>query len=1018
MNNKTDPFVHLHVHTDQSLLDGHSTVREAVKTVADLGQPALAITDHGQLGGVRKFWAECVSAEIKPIIGCEFYVAPGSRFAKEAVHWGTPEQRRSDVSGSGSYTHCTILATGDEGVRNLFRLYAASYSDGFYRKPRIDLNLLAAHSGGLIVTTGCAGGAVPTLIRLDQQAAALDLLGTMRDMFGDSLFIEIMEHNNPVDLEINPTLISLSRSLRVPVIATNDSHYSVGAGAPAHDALLCLQTGQKVNGVRTFKFEGEGYHLRSASEMEMHFREIPEALRNTLEIADRVEPYNIFGHTLRMPQYATDNPQETLRDWVESGIVTRGITDPGFIQDVNYELSVINNLDYTDYFLVFADLLAETRKNGIRVGPGRGSAGGCKTSYVLGITDLDPSEHGLLFERFLNPERVSLPDIDCDIDDRERDRVIDIARTKYGRQNVAQIGTYGTIKSRAALHDAARVLGKPRSLSNQMVGNLPPIKFGRYPTLAEGDWSRNTAEQSEVLELATHLEGRIRNSGVHAAGVVISPESLVDIIPVYKLDSGTGPEVTAYDMGDIDSTGLVKMDLLGLSTLGIIDTALELLPPGARDTFPVLSTKLKDMTDETTFDLLRKGTTLGVFQLDSPGMQQLLRSVKPDKFGDISAVLALYRPGPMAANAHHGYAKRKNGAEGVSYPHRDLGQSLQGILGDTYGLIVYQEQVLQILKEVCGYTYATAALIFDAMRKKDTAKMLKSKPDFVERMKERGYSRECTTALWDTLVPFSDYSFARAHSAGYGVISYWTAYLKANYPAEWMSAVLSRESDTEKLQGYVAEVSRMGIKILPPDINESLATWTPGTEGIRYGLASIKGLGEKAFGYVVSKRPYKSLDDFFKRANGKALNARTLSVLIQSGAFDSLCPHREELFAAAETLAERALSERRFARQGQFPLYSTQYAVTGGTFNKALRRSWEKELLGTSLSQEEIIVKPDRWLNENEFYIIRRIAQESPGGQRLSLRVGFATVEVGYVQWSDSVDRQFRALTGFTLEES
>lgn len=995
----TDPFVHFHVHTDHSILDGHTTIPELASEISKVGQPAVGISDHGNLGGARKHWSSCNDAGVKPIIGCEFYVAPQQRTHKAPVYWGSPEQKSEDVSGVGSYTHLTVVATNAEGLRNLFRLHATASIDGFYRKPRIDVDVLAEHHSGLAVATGCAGSELSTRIRLGQLEEARDYVGKMKDIFGDRLYVEIMAHENPIDEVINPHLIELSKKMNVPLLATNDSHYTTEGDAFSHDALLCLQTGQRLGGVRSFRFEGSGYHIRTSRQMEAILGEVPSALQSTLALAERVEGYGeVFAGGLKMPRFPDRGDEDAsayLRRQLFDG---REWTDREQAQ-LTYELDVIEAMDFADYFLVVADIVNWAKRQGIRVGPGRGSAGGSLVAKGTGITDLHPLVHGLLFERFLNPDRPGLPDIDMDFMDTRRDEVIEYTTNKYGEDCVAQLGTYGTIGAKSAIHDATRVLGFTRRAGDLLTFRLPPMKFGRAPALSEGEWSGLTSEEQTILDLARSFEGRVRNQGVHAAGVVISPEPLRDLIPLYR-PAGKGGNVTSYDMGDVEKSGLVKMDFLGLKNLSIIDDAMKTID--VPWDIPVLSTDPKELTDANTYELLRRGDTLGVFQLDSPGMQQLLRSLKPTEFADISAVLALYRPGPMGVNAHTGYAKRKNGKERVSYPHSELASPLKEVLGPTYGFVVYQEQVLEILRICCGYTYATAENIFNAMRKKQTEKMLAARPDFAQRMLANGFSQDCVDALWDVLVPFSDYSFNKSHTTGYGTISYWTGYLKANYPVDYMAALLSNEKDPKKLPQYVAEVERMKIPILAPDVNDSASDWTPTGDGIRYGLTSIKGFGDKAYEALLKKRPYKSLNDFFKRADRKVLNTKTLGLLIQSGAMDTLCPHRVDLFLNHESLAERALSDRALARRGQMPLYSTGYGVQQSTTTDFhLRQQWEKELLGTVLSQEPITIESKRWLNEEEFYYIRDVVENNPGRQQLSMKLGYATIHVGYVSWND-----------------
>lgn len=1018
-----DPFVHLHVHTDNSLLDGHSTIPELAAQAASFGQPALSINDHGNLFGARKHWESCNANGIKPIIGCEFYVAPVSRFTKEPVYWGKPEQRSDDISGQGSYTHLTVMATSVEGVRNLFRLHATSYADGFYRKPRIDLDSLATHNSGLLVATGCAGGELSTRIRLGQLDEAKRYLSSLRDIFPDRVWVEVMSHDNPIDDRINPALLELARLSKTPVVATNDSHYTKVEDATPHDALLCLQTGQRLNGDnRKFQFEGHGYHLRTHREMAEVFRDLPNALSSTLDIAERVEDVGaIFTGNPRLPRYSQpDFPtnEEYLRDIVFSFIASREWANREEAEiRASYELDVILGLGFTDYILFLRDMTEFAKSRNIRIGPGRGSGAGSLVVYCAGITDLNPLSHQLLFERFINPERVSYPDIDVDIQKDRRDEVIEWAVEKYGHENFAQIGTSGVIGAKSALHDSARVLGKPRYLSDNLVKRLPPAKFGRQPSLREGDWGGLTDGEREVLSLAESLEGRIRNVGIHAAGVVISEEPLRELVPLYKRD-GHPSWVTAYDMNDVEAVGLVKYDWLGLKALEVVDKAMAHIDKlNLPWKIPILSTELKDLTDDSTYELLQRGDTLGVFQLDGAGMQQLLRSVRPDRFGDISAILALYRPGPMAANAHRGYADRKNGKERISYPHRELEAPLKSVLGETYGFVVYQEQVLEILRICCGYTYASAEKIFNAMRKKDTQKMLEAKPDFSKRMSENGYSEECSEALWEVLVPFSDYSFNRSHTTGYGVNSYWTAYLKANFFKEYWAAALTCQTDPEKLPTYIAEVEKFKHVILPPGINDSDVSWTPSEDGIKYGLKSIKGFGDKSFDKLLRDRPFRSLHDFFKRADRTLLSKKNLPILIKSGALDDLSPHREDLLLHHETLAERALNDRALAKKGEMPLLAGKYEIAGRTRpDHGLRRQWELELLGLELSAPAIVLETTRWLEENEFLYLKEVVDQYPGRQHVSLKIGYATVDVGYVKWSEKVEKQVLSVGGVRVE--
>jgi DNA polymerase-3 subunit alpha len=1012
MSKTRDEFAHFHVHGAFSILDGLNTIPQMADKIVELGQPLLSATDHGAMGGLKKLSDECNKRDIKPAAGCEFYVAPGSRFTKSPVRWGKEEQKSEDVS-LGAYLHATVVATTDEGVRNLFRLQSIAYSEGRYYKPRIDFESLASHSEGLVVTTGCVGGALGTRIRLGQIEQGMQYASDLKDAFGDHAFIEIMNHDMALDKLVNPVLIDVSRKLNIPLLATNDAHMASESDAYAHDALLCLQTGQKIHGERKFKFDGNGYHLRSRAEMDAALPDVPDAIKNTLLVAEMIQPYSeVFSHKLRMPQAHTDHPDGSGGALIELTQAARGKVSEWteeYEEREIFELDAIISLGYADYMLVTADLIRFAHERGIRTAT-RGSAGGSLVAYLTGITNYDPVEHGLIFHRFINPDRASVPDADLDFQDDRRQEVFEYARNKYGVECVAGLGTFGVMGAKSAIHDSARVLGMPRRQSDLLTHKLPPMKFGRAPALSEGDWSDVSESDQTILDLARQLEGCTRSMGQHAAGVIISPEPLKDILPLYK-PKDESPVVTEYDMGDVADIGLVKLDFLGSSTLAIIDDCLRTLSKkGVEVTLP---TKLSELTDEATFQLLSTGDSLTLFQLDSDGMQMLLRKLKPTHFDDIPALLALWRPGPIAANSHLKYAARKNGKEAVEYPHPELANPLKDVLGPTYGLALFQEQILNILKVVGGYTYGTATGIFDSMRKKQTEKMLASRPEFVQRMTERGYSNECISALWDVLVPFSDYSFSKSHSTSYGIISYWSAYLKCHHPVEWMASVLSRTDNEDDLKAYIGECHRMRIPILPPDINDSDGTWTATDEGIRYGLASIKGIKENAFTAISKKRPYKTLHDFYSRADRKALSGATLGALVRSGALDGLCPHRSDHALVYETLSDRALSDRAAKRKGQLGLLSAKYSVPdSGSRDVTLRQQWERELLGVALTVEPVQLTATRWLTESEFYFISEVVSKNPGRQQLSLKLGFATIPVGSVNWSEKLRRQIESIGG------
>lgn len=972
-------FVHLHNHSYFSLLDGLSRPTEMVQRVAELEQPAIAITDHGSLSGLFQLWKACQGTGVKPIAGCEFYIAPSSRTTKEAYYLGTPEQRSDDLS-YGAYGHITVVAYTAEGVRNLYRMQAEAFATGFWHKPRIDLELLQQHKEGLICLTGCPGGLLSTAIRIGQLDYAKAHLRQLLDIFGDKLYIEIMAHGIDFEKELNGHLLSFSKEYEIPAVVTGDSHFVYPQQSRVHSALLCIQTRSQLSNPK-FQFTGSGYHIASVTEMErlLDAAQLPHSLiQTTCEVGDAVESYDsIFEHRLRMPVWG-NNSHEEIENRVKAWLADNDSDD--YWRRATYELDTIISLGFADYFLVLADILEEARESGIRIGPGRGSAGGSLVAYALGITQLDPISSGLLFERFLNPDRVGLPDVDIDIQEDRREEVLDIARNKYGEECVASLGTFGTVGAKAALKDSVRVHGLSFSDGVERTRHLPPPKFGRSPTLAEYSGLRD-----DIYDLAVELEGTVRSESVHAAAVVISPEPLKDIIPLRRA-GGKGNWITGYDMHEIEALGLLKIDFLGLRTLKVIDDCQRMLETGRSGSRCILPSNPEECTDAETFRLLSSGNTLGVFQLDSPGMRRLLQSVAPESFRDITAVLSLYRPGPMGAGAERSYAARKNNRERIDFPHPELEKSLASILDKTYGLIVYQEQVLEILAVVGGYTYGSAELIFNAMRKKQHDKMEAAKPDFIARMKMRGYSDAAIEALWETLVPFADYSFNLSHATGYALIAYWTAYLKTHYPVEYMCALLSNEPDPDKSAEYLHECERMGIEVLPPDINESDQGFTATASGIRYGLSKIKGVGVKAVNSIIGKRPFHNLADYFGRVPAVGLNLGTFTALAKAGAFDGMC-NREGLIEVAEKYVEKASSARKAARSGQRGVVKVRYPVKNKSINLKKRQEWEKETLGVELSIGSVVLCPNEPLTTPAFEWLRRVVQSYPG--RYPLKIDF-----------------------------
>ncbi|CAB4564529.1 unannotated protein [freshwater metagenome] len=931
-------FVHLHNHTEYSMLDGAARIKPLVKKAAEMGMPAIAMTDHGNTHGAYEFWKQSKAAGIKPIIGIEAYLAPGSRLEKSKVRWA--DGGEDDVSGGGAYTHLTIWASSNLGMNNLFRLSSEGYLSGFYVRPRIDKELLAKYSKDLIATTGCPGGEVQTRLRLGQYDEALKSASEFKEIFGkDNFLVEVMDHSLDIEKRVRDDLLRLAKDLSLPLVATNDLHYVEKADHSAHEALLCVQTGTNLNDPRRFKFESQEYYLKSSQEMRSIFSELESAADNTLLIAERCEID--FEKQDLLPRFPVPEG-ETEAGWFEKevwkGMQRRypgGFSEKHW-QQVEYEIEVIIKMGFPGYFLVVSDFIAWARSQGIRVGPGRGSAAGSLASYALGITELDPLVHDLIFERFLNPERLSMPDIDVDFDDRRRPEVIRYVTDKYGDDRVAQIVTFGTIKAKQAIKDAARVLGKPYSVGERLTKAMPPMVLGRDVSLddltnKESDRYAEAAElreivdtdpeSKEVFELAKGLESLKRQSSVHAAGVIMSAKPLLEVIPIMKREDDP-TIITQFDQPPCEELGLLKMDFLGLRNLTVIDDALSNIKQN-RGVSVVLE-NLDLNSDPETYELLSRGDTLGVFQLDGNNMRSLLRMLKPTEFEHISAVIALYRPGPMGMNSHTNYAQRKNGQQQSEGIHPELTEPLQEILGPTYGLIVYQEQVMAVAQKVAGYTLGQADLLRRAMGKKKPEELEKQFEVFSNGMKSNGFSVGAIKALWDTLLPFADYAFNKAHSAGYGVLSYWTAYLKANYPAEYMAALLTSVGDSkDKLGVYLNECRRMGIRVLPPDVNQSIDVFAAVGDDIRFGLAAIRNVGQNVVdGIVQTREPqFTSFEDYLKRAPAIACTRRVVESLIKAGAFDSMSNTRRSLFAIHEEAIESVAVVKKEAASGQMDLF-------------------------------------------------------------------------------------------------
>jgi len=978
-------FVHLHVHTEYSMLDGAARLKDMFTGCQRAGMPAVAITDHGNVYGAYDFWSKAAAAGVKPIIGIEAYVAPEHRRFRQPVRWGTPAQKDDDVSGAGAYTHMTLLAETTEGMHNLFRLSSLASLEGFFRKPRMDRELLAAHAKGIIATTGCPSGEVQTRLRLGQYDQAVAAAADYRDIFGPgNFFVEIMDHGLEIENRVRDGLRRVARDLSLPFVVTNDSHYTSPDDASAHEVLLAVQTNATLADPGRFRFEGTGYYLKSPQEMRAVStdEEWQAGCDATLLIAERADVK--FAKSNLMPRFPVPEG-ETEESWFRKEVwlgMDRRYPD-GFDDrrrdQASFEMDVMVSMGFCSYFLVVADFIMWAKRNGIRVGPGRGSAAGSLVSYALGITDLDPLYHGLVFERFLNPERVSMPDIDIDFDERRRGDVIRYVTEKYGDDRVAQIITYGTIKAKAAVKDSTRVLGFPYALGDRITKAFPPAVMGKdiplggifdadHPRHGEAGEIRGLyeAEQEirQVIDTARGLEGLIRQAGVHAAGVIMSSEPIIDHIPVWKREAD-GAVITQFDYPACEDLGLLKMDFLGLRNLTVLDDAVAGIKAN-RDT--EISLENLPLDDPPTYDLLARGDTLGIFQFDGGPMRALLRSMRPDNFEDISAVGALYRPGPMGANAHNEYADRKNARKPVVPLHPELAEPLADILGDTYGLIVYQEQVMAIAQQLAGYSPGKADLLRRAMGKKKKEILDKEFEPFAAGMRENGYSDSAIKTLWDILVPFSDYAFNKAHSAAYGLVSYWTAYLKANYPAEYMAGLLtSVAGDKDKSALYLNECRRMGITVLPPDVNASAATFTPVGGDIRFGLAAVRNVGTAVVDAIVAARTtdgaFTSFSDFLNKVPVNVCNKRVIESLVKAGAFDSLGHPRKGLVLIHEQAIDTVIDVKRNEAMGQDSLFGPdteaeatfEVPVPDGEWDKATLLGFEREMLGLYVSDHPLL---------------------------------------------------------------
>jgi DNA polymerase-3 subunit alpha len=958
-NGSEDSFVHLHVHTEYSMLDGAARLGAMAERTAELGMPAIAMTDHGNVFGAYEFYKKATEAGVKPIIGIEAYFTPNiPRHERKGVNFY--DGGSDDVSARGAYTHMTLLSETTEGMHNLFRLTTGAWSEGYFKQPRMDRELLQRFGKGIIGTTGCPSGEVQVHLRYGNYDEARKVAGEFQDILGrENYFLELMDHGLDIENRVRDGLLRLAKDLQIPLLATNDSHYVNQADAKSQEHLLCINSGSTMDipagdgpGQR-FAFSGDGYYIKSPAEMRALWvdkYDLREACDNTLLIAERCDVAFTEGNGTFMPRFPCP-PGEDETSWlikeVEKGLAYRypGGVSEEVRRQADFEVGVITQMGFPGYFLVVADFIGWAKDNGIRVGPGRGSGAGSMVAYAMRITDLDPLVHGLIFERFLNPDRISMPDFDIDFDERRRGEVIRYVTEKYGEDRVAQIVTYGTIKSKQAVKDSSRILGYPFAMGDRITKAMPPSVMGKDVPLQEvfdpehkrfgegGEFRQlydGDADVKRVVDTAIGIEGLKRQWGVHAAGVIMSSEPLIDVIPLLKRPAD-GAMITQFDYPTCEALGLIKMDFLGLRNLTVLDDAVKNIKANRGQ--DVVLEEL-ELTDPATYDLLQRGDTLGVFQLDGGPMRALLRSMRPDTFEDISAVGALYRPGPMGADSHNKYARRKTGREPVEPIHPELAEALEDVLGETYGLIVYQEQVMAIAQKLAGYTLGQADILRRAMGKKKKSELDKQFAQFSAGMTERGFSMDAVDTLWKILLPFSDYAFNKAHSAAYGVVSYYTAYLKANYPAEYMAALLtSVKDDKDKMAIYLNECRRMKIQVLPPDVNESAADFTPVGNDIRFGLGAIRNVGHNVVDGIVAGRTekgrYTDFNDFMDKVPAVVCNKRVIESLVKAGAFDDMKHKRRALVAIHELAVDQYVDIKKNEAIGQDSLFAGMDGLEG-----------------------------------------------------------------------------------------
>ena len=952
-------FTHLHVHTQYSLLDGSGRINEMVAQAKKLGMSALAITDHGVMYGVIDFYRAAVKEGIKPIIGCEIYVTTGSRFDRE------------NIQGDDRYYHLVLLAENDTGYHNLIKIVSSGFTEGFYYKPRVDYEILKKYSEGIIALSACLAGIVPRLIIRGNYAQAKNEALRLRDIFGeDNFFLELQDHGIPEQRAVNDQLLRMSEEEKIPLVCTNDVHYTYAQDAHSHDILLCIQTGKKLKDEDRLRYEGGQYYLKSPQEMEELFPCVPEALENTMLIASRCN-VNPEDRSKKLPEYDVPDGYEAyeyLEMLCKKGLVKRYPQNYAQHEErLNYELSTIRNMGYVDYFLIVWDFINYAKRNNIMVGPGRGSAAGSIVSYCLEITDIDPIKYNLIFERFLNPERVSMPDIDVDFCFERRGEVIDYVTRKYGRDRVVQITTFGTMAARNVIRDVGRVLDMPYGAVDSIAKMVPQELDITIDKALEANNELKRAYESDeevhnLLDMARRLEGLPRHASMHAAGVVISKEPVVEYVPLAR--GSDGNTVTQFGMTTLEELGLLKMDFLGLRTLTVIQNAQEM---AQKNTGVKIDLDKIDYNDKAVLDMIGSGRCSGIFQLESSGMKSFMRELKPQSLEDIIAGIALYRPGPMDFIPK--YIEGKNSGKEIEY---DCPQ-LEPILKTTYGCIVYQEQVMQIVQELAGYTLGGADVLRRAMSKKKSSVMRAERVRFIYGDEDgrvpgcvrNGIDEKTANKIYDEMTDFAKYAFNKSHAAAYAVVSYQTAWLKYYYPAEFMAALMTSVVDRlPKLFEYTQDCRDMGISVLPPDINEGESGFTANGMTIRYGMSAIKGVGKTVIEDIVNERkrggPYKSLEDFAERLVDRGINKKVIENLIKAGAMDCLGLTRKQLLLIYMQVFDEVARERKHSAAGQMNLFdflSPELSSTlkipvpdVGEYEKETLLEFEKEVTGIYIS--------------------------------------------------------------------